>query len=69
MIIQLGVKECLLTETAESKRNRTGKSGKSKAEDQDSEKPVKAKDESDVLKLLAMIERCGVVVTEVPSSE
>jgi hypothetical protein len=63
LIIQLGVKECLLVESSETKRSRSAKS----TAQVDDAKKSKPKDEHDLMKLLAMIERCGVVVTEVPA--
>lgn len=97
LIIQLGVKECLVLETTSTKAQRgqsrkrkvigggtepidlsnndddemdggEGSSNKDKGKGKEKEKG-KGKDEHDVNKLLGMIERCGVVITEVQSSE
>jgi hypothetical protein len=78
------VKECIVIETMETKNARgQGRKRKSVAIDADdeeveasegvTEKPTnnkgKGKDDHDVNKLLGMIERCGVVITEVQSSK
>ncbi len=84
LIIQLGVKECILIETPSSKAARlasrparkTIKSVTGGGDDDDSNAEAgpstssrkdkeKAKDDPEVLKLMAMIERCGVMITEV----
>lgn len=82
LIIQLGVKECIVVETNETKTAR-GLTKKRKsiaidldADDQDDIMDVdppsstkvakgKGKDDQDFVKLFGMIERCGVVITEV----
>lgn len=75
LVIQLGIKECLIAETQETKLAREG-SGKGKkaapieidAETVQSAPKLpkgKGRDEHDLLKLIGVIERCGVVITEV----
>ena len=82
LIIQLGVKECIVVESQDTKNARATTSRKRKsiaidvddneAESMDVDPPTKAskgkgKDDHDIAKLLGMIERCGVVITEVTS--
>ncbi|GHJ90150.1 hypothetical protein NliqN6_6552 [Naganishia liquefaciens] len=75
LVIQLGIKECLIAETQETKTSREASSGKGKkaapieidGEPASVPKPSKGKgkDEHDLLKMIGVIERCGVVMTEV----
>jgi hypothetical protein len=80
LVIQLGIKECIIAETQETRSNREGPGKGKKAEpidiDGDGDQSVttkavkgKAKDEHDLLKLIGVIERCGVVITEVQGGE
>lgn len=59
LIIQLGVKECLVAAKRSSSKQATAQQG-------ESSKP--APDDHDMQKLLALVDRCGVVVTEVAPS-
>ncbi|KAJ9104285.1 hypothetical protein QFC20_004567 [Naganishia adeliensis] len=75
LVIQLGIKECLIAETQETKLGRegTGKGKKAAPIEIDSETVPsapklpkgKGRDEHDLMKLIGVIERCGVVITEV----
>ena len=75
----MGIKECLIAETQETKTSREASSGKGKkaalieidGEPASAPKPSKGKgkDEHDLLKMLGVIERCGVVMTEVQGGE
>jgi hypothetical protein len=69
----------LIAETQETKTSREGSSGKGKkaapieidGEPAPASKPSKGKgrDEHDLLKMIGVIERCGVVMTEVQGGE
>lgn len=75
LVIQLGIKECLIAETQETKLGRegTGKGKKAAPIEIDSETVPsapklpkgKGRDEHDLMKLIGVIDRCGVVITEV----
>lgn len=75
----MGIKECLIAETQDTRTNREASNGKGKkaapieidGEPASAPKPSKGKgkDEHDLLKMIGVIERCGVVITEVQGGE